>query len=486
MKSKLSLAVSAAMALAAFYTHTAIAQDSVAVQLEEQAQRIRVLERKLELQDEASRTATASTPAVRATPKGFQIQSADGANVVKFRGLVHFDGRWFDDDITPETADTWLLRRVRPTLEGTINKIYDFRITPDFAGGRAFLLDAYVAARLQPWFVVQAGKFKVPVGLERLVSASDLRFIERAYPTSLLPNRDLGVQVTGDIAGGVFNYSLGYFNGVTDGGSSDSGTPPDAETDTAGDFAARVFVQPFTQSDNFALRGLGFGIAGTYVDVAGNAATPNLPTYRTAGQQTLFQYRANNATAPLNNATYADGARRRITPQAYYYVGSVGFLSEYAKVSQDVSRQVSGARRISDTLDTQAWHAQVSWFLTGEEETFKGFTPNSTFAPGKPGIGAWEVVGRYHVLLLDKDAFAWESSAGYANSFANPVGKTGKASGTINARKATSIGVGLNWYLNEAFKWQINYEVTRFVGGGPNDTDQPDEKAFLTRFAVAF
>ena len=50
-------------------------------------------------------------------------------------------------------------------------------------GGQAF----------QPWFAVTAGKFKVPVGLERLQSANDIRFVERAFPTSLLPNRDLGV-----------------------------------------------------------------------------------------------------------------------------------------------------------------------------------------------------------------------------------------------------------------------------------------------------
>jgi phosphate-selective porin OprO/OprP len=453
---------------------------------EELAQRIQVLERKLELQNEANTAAASSSAVPKAGAKGFSISSADGAHTLKLRGTVHFDGRWYDDDITAETSDTWLLRRVRPTVEGTIAKIYDFRITPDFAGGRAFLLDAYVAARFQPWFVVQAGKFKVPVGLERLVSANDLRFIERAYPTSLLPNRDLGVQIAGDAAKGVLNYSIGYFNGVTDGSSADTATPADAETDTAGDFAARVFLQPFVNSDSFALHGLGFGVAGTYVDVDGTPATPNLPTYRTAGQQTLFQYRANTGTAPLNNASYANGSRTRITPQAYYYFGSFGLLAEYAKVSQEVSRQVSASRTITDTLDTQAWQVQASWFLTGEEEAFRGFTPGSTFTPGKPGLGAWELAARYHVFLADKDAFVWEPGVGYVNTFANPIGKSGKASGALNARKATSVGVGLNWYLNEAFKWQLNYEVTRFNGGGAGGADQPDEKAILTRFAVGF
>jgi phosphate-selective porin OprO/OprP len=478
--------VAAFAATAILATSHAFADDPPSVekltgQLTDQAQRIQVLERKLELQNEANQAASSSAAVPKAGPKGFSIASADGSSVVKFRGTLHFDGRFFPDDITPETADTWLLRRVRPTIEGTIAKIYDFRFTPDFAGGRAFLLDAYAAARFKPWFIVQGGKFKVPVGLERLVSANDIRFIERAYPTNLLPNRDLGVQITGDVAGGRLNYSLGYFNGVTDGSSADTGTPADAETDTVGDIAARIFVQPFLNSDVFALRGLGFGVAGTYVDVAGNPATPNLSTYRTAGQQTLFQYRANTATAPLNNATYADGVRRRITPQAYYYLGSFGVLTEYAQVKQDVSRQLTTTTRASDTLETSAWHVQLSWFITGEEETYKGFTPNSTLQIGKSGWGAFELVARAHSIDFDDKAFA-----GGANSFANPVGKVGKTSGAINPRKATSVGVGLNWYFNEAFKWQVDYEVTKFDGGAVGGADQPDEKAILTRFAVGF
>jgi hypothetical protein len=58
--------------------------------------------------------------------QGFRIQSADGANVAPLRGVLHFDGRYFPDDVTPTTAGTWILRRVRPTLEGTFNNIYDF------------------------------------------------------------------------------------------------------------------------------------------------------------------------------------------------------------------------------------------------------------------------------------------------------------------------------------------------------------------------
>jgi phosphate-selective porin OprO and OprP len=471
----MSLAAAIALALPAGVAH-ADELSGLRERLDAQEQKIRVLERKLELNDEAAKAAAPNTPVVRASPtQGFRLQSPDAAHVARLRGVLHFDGRRYLDDVTAETADAWILRRVRPTLEGALNGIFDYRFTPDFAGGRSIVLDAFIAARLKPWAVVTAGKFKVPVGLERLASATDLRFIERGFPTSLVPNRDLGVQLGGDVAGGVVNYSVGYFNGVSDGGSSDGNTPtPDAENDTKGDWAARVFFQPFLNADNFALRGLGFGVAGTYVDVTGNTTTTLLPGYRTPGQQTFFSYRTSTAAAgstPAVNGTFADGERVRWTPQAYYSIGSFGVLGEYVEVSQEVTRAAPLAGVRSATLDHSAWQVQLAWFATGEDQAFRGFTPQSVFSLDNGGWGALELVARYHELDIDDDAFA-----GGADSFANPL---------TAASKASAWGVGVNWHLNQNYKWSLNYDVTRFEGGAPTG-DRPDEKALFTRFAVGF
>lgn len=461
---RIAAAVSATLLLAA---GAAAADDlsGLRERLEAQEQKIRVLERKLELQDEATKTAVSSAPVVRASPQqGFRIQSADAANVVRLRGVLQFDGRYFPDDVTPATADTWLLRRVRPILEGTLNGIYDFRFTPDFAGGRTLVQDAYVAARFKPWAVLTAGKFKVPVGLERLQSATDIRFIERAFPTSLVPNRDVGLSFGGDVAGGAVNYAIGYFNGVSDGGSSDANTPtPDAENDTKGDWAARVFFQPFVNSDSFALRGLGFGLGGTYVDSTGSTTTTLLPSYRTPGLQTFYAYQT---------GTFADGERIRWTPQAYYYVGSFGLLGEYVNVLQDVTRATPTAGVRSATLDNKAWQVQFSWFATGEDEAFRGFTPGSVFSLENGTWGALEFVVRYHELDVDDAAFV-----GGTNAFANPDSA---------ASKASAWGVGINWYLNQNYKWSLNYDVTSFEGGAAGGADRPDEKALFTRFGLQF
>ena len=448
--------------------------DTQARQIDSQAQQLKVLERKLELNDEAAKAATPQ-PVVKAGPKGFSFQSADGANIVKLKGTLHFDGREYLDENTPPTADTWIFRRIRPTLEGTLNGIYDFRFTPDFAGGKTIILDAFMAARLKSWAVITAGKFKVPVGLERYVSATDLRFIERGFPTSLVPNRDLGVQLGGDFVGGAVNYSIGYFNGVNDGTSADTNVPnPDADNDGKGDLAARVFVQPFLNSDNFALRGLGFGVAGTYVNATGNATSTLLPSYRTPGQVSFFSFRsfaAANGATPAVNGTFADGKRVRVSPQAYYSFANFGVLGEYVEVSQDVTRVTPTAGTRSASLDSTAWQVQLAWFLTGEDETFKGYTPNTVFSLDNHTWGGWELVARYHELDVDDDAFT-----GGGNSFANPA---------TAASKASAWGVGVNWYLNQNYKWSLNYDVTSFKGGAAAG-DRPDEKALFTRFALGF
>jgi phosphate-selective porin OprO/OprP len=430
--------------------------------IEEQEQKILVLERKLEIKEEADKAAASTAAVVKASDRGFSIQSADAQNQIKLRGVMHVDGRFMVDDET-DLTDQWQATRVRPILEGTVGGIYDFRFTPDFGQGRTVIQDAYVTARFQPQLQVTAGKFKSPVGLERLQSASDIRFVSRAFPTSLAPNRDIGLQVAGNLLGERLSYAAAWLNGSNDGSSSETFGDVDLNSDK--EWAARLFAHPFAESEHFALRGLGLGIAGTYTDQRGTAAQPLLPSYRTPAQATFFRYR--NGSTP----TLADGTRTRLAPQFYYYVGSFGLLGEYTEVSQDVARTTTAASR-SGTVDSTAWQLAASWFLTGEEASFRGFKPNSVFSLEKDSWGAFELAARYQELSIDDQAFA-----GGADSFADP---------SAAARKATGYTLGLNWYLNQNLKWVLNYEHTSFEGGAPGGADRADEQAILTRVALGF
>jgi phosphate-selective porin OprO/OprP len=88
-------------------------------------------------------------------------------------------------------------------------------------------------------------------------------------------------------------------------------------------------------------------------------------------------------------------------------------------------------------------------------------------APGAAGRSR-----EYHELDVDDAAFD-----GGRDSFADPL---------ASARRASTIGVGLNWYLNQNLKWVLNYERTSFEGGAPDGGERDDEEAILTRVAVGF
>ncbi|HEY0748317.1 MAG TPA: porin [Steroidobacteraceae bacterium] len=422
-------------------------------------------------------SATQSTPQIFAGPGGFSFQSADGANQIRFHGEFDFDGRFYNDNLTPEgSRDTWLLRRARPIVEGTFANIFDFRFNPDFAGGKTVIQDAFVAARFDPLFVVTAGKFKEPFGLERLQLSPNNRFIELGLPSDIVPNRDLGLQVSGTYTfpTGTLTYQVGYFNGVVDGVSTDANSTPDVDNNDRKDWVARLFAQPFLTTDS-VFRNLGAGVAVGWVKEVGSATNTLLPTYKTETQRNFFSYDpATNTAGP----TIAKGERLRVSPQAYYYYRSFGLLTEYVAESQDVSRTFgTGAKALTRRarLDPNSWQVGANFLVTGEEATFGTLVPNRPFALDSPGWGALEFAARVSELKLDPATFY--GPAGTVEWFADS---------SVQAREAKAWTLGMNWYLTQNVAWYLDYTKTNFDGGAPDGKNRPDESAFLTRFQVAF
>lgn len=432
--------------------------------IEELQQKVRVLERKEELELERKQEKSAAAPLVTAGASGFSLRSGDTNFLLKVRGYLQADGRFFLDDSKGGVAnDTFLMRRVRPIFEGTVYDKYDYRVMLDFGSGttstgpnNGFLQDAYMNARFLPEFQVQVGKFKEPVGLERLQSAANLLFVERGYPTQLVPNRDVGIQLQGSFLGGALNYAAGVFNGVADGGSQDIETADDDK-----DIAGRLFAHPFKNTEWKAARGLGVGVAGTI----GNQEGP-LRSLVSPGQERIFSYRTGTGADPATPNVVADGEHWRIVPQAYYYWGPFGIYGEYAISEQNVRRD-AGLSSFSRVRNT-AWQVSASYFLTGEENAWTPVTPKNPFSPQNGRWGAWEVAARVGQLDMDDGAFPL---------LANPL---------TAARQATSWGLGLNWYLNKNVKLNLDYEQSDFSGGEMNPLLANGEKLIFTRVQLSF
>ncbi|MBS0425416.1 MAG: hypothetical protein JSR71_13610 [Proteobacteria bacterium] len=81
------------------------------------------------------------------------------------------------------------------------------------------ILDVYWQGNFAKPFNIRAGKFKSPFGLERLQSATALAFNERAFPTNLAPDREIGAQILGDILWDTTEYQIGLFSGMVDNSS---------------------------------------------------------------------------------------------------------------------------------------------------------------------------------------------------------------------------------------------------------------------------
>lgn len=385
---------------------------------------------------------------------GFFLQSPSGDFQFKLRGYSQADARFFPSTKGDTGNDSFFLRRVRPQFEGTVFTYFGFRIMPDFGGGSTTLQDGYIDVNyFNPYVSLRAGKFKEPFSLERLQSGSELLFIERSIAQNIAPNRDVGVQLSGNVADGIFQYQLGIFNGLVDGGSSDG----DLNSDK--DFAGRVFVQPLKGAGVAAVEQLGVGLAGTY----GNRTDDNgAVNYRTAGRSSFYRY--------ANNTVTGKGNQWRIAPQASWFWGPFGFMGEYYKSESAIKGTVGtgdAATNPSADENSDGWFVQASWVLTGEEASYKMVTPINNFDPWNGRWGAFEIAGRVSNINLDDDAIDAKL-----------------ATGTDEAWAYTA---GLNWYFNRAFKIQFNYERTDFDGKPTFSGKARDhEDVLLTRFAIAF
>ena len=431
-------------------TDTDAALAAIEERLDALDQQIRVTQRLAELEREKAVEDAKTAPRVTAGREGFSLQSADKAFQLKLRGYTQADGRFYTSDRTSGMADTFVMRRVRPILEGTIFGNVDFRIMPDFGEGRTVLQDAYADLRFTPALKLRAGKFKSPFGLERLISAQDLLFVDRALPTALVPNRDVGVMLFGDVAATTISYAVGAFNGVPDGGSGDIDDNPGK------DVVGRVFVSPFKNNRNSPLQQLGIGLAASIGERQGTTAAPGLPSFKTTSQLTFARYRTDGA-----NTVIADGRQWRVSPQAQFYLASFGAITEYVVSSQDV-RQAT----VQDSVQNRAWQVSTSYVLTGEPAAQR-IVPRRALDPKSGGWGAVEVTARYHTLELDKDFLSrWSTSA-------------------IGVEWARAWDTGVNWYLNRGVKLSAEYQEVRFRGGA-SDGDRPTERGVLTRVQVGF
>ena len=372
--------------------------------------------------------------------EGFFIQTPNGDNRLQIGFVVQADGRFALDDPPPIT-NTFVLRKARPTFTGRVAKFFDFKVMPELAGS-VVLLDGYFDIRFSPKLRLRSGKDKTPVGYELLIGDAFLIFPERSVVSLLVPNRDVGFQAQGDLAGGKLAYSGGIFNGNPVDGT---GTIADVDTNNGKDLAGRVVWMPFRSAKTppHTLNTFGFHLGGS----TGNQ-TGALPSFRTSAGQTYFSFPA---------TTTADGRRNRVSPAVFLYSKGFGGFAEYARTTQDIVTD-----GVPQTVTSQAWGVTATYVLTGEATSDRGVRPKAHFDPAAGTWGAVQLAARYAVLTLDGELFA--------SGIAAPAA----------SRTARQMTLATNWFLNNYVKIYATYERFTFSGGRAN------ENLILFRTQLAF
>lgn len=377
---------------------------------------------------------------------GLWLSTLDGGTHLQIHGYAQADDRVFWSNTHGKALDTFLFRRIRPLLEGTLLHQLDFRFMPDFGQYNPQIQEAYLELKTVPFARLRVGKFKEPIGLEVLRQDRDLSFTERSIASDLLPLRYVGAQLSGSVLGKSISYEAGYFAG-----SSDGSNAVFTQWTAGNEGVARVFLQPFAVSSIQSLKEFGFGVAGSAGAQHGTVAG-----FKTPAQNTFYKY---------SSGAVADGQHNRLSPQAYYYGGSFGVIAEYVISSQEILNKTHLER-----IRKQAWEVQGSVMLTGDKNSYSGFHPRNSFEPnrGFGHLGAVELALRYSELGINPAAFPLFASTKTA------------------AQQARATGVAINWHVNRYVKLMTDYEHTRFGMASIQGTPLHSEDVLTSRIQLAF
>ncbi|MBB6064043.1 OprO/OprP family phosphate-selective porin [Pseudoxanthomonas broegbernensis] len=362
----------------------------------------------------------ASAPKVE-TKGGLKVTSADKKFEVSLGGRIHFDAYAFDRDLAASTG-TSEFRRARLTLAG---KAYgwDYKVEQDFAAGTNLdgLRDLYISTGFLGGKAT-IGHFKPYRSMEELTSSNEILMMERPFAsaTGLFSGRQfqqgVGYQRAGD------NYSAGFtvFNLRGAAGARNEGMG----------VAGRVTFAPINTDDSTLHFG---GWASQENNNQGSADLAATANY--AGRR-----------GPAQAIAITTGASRNtVTAYGLEAAGSFGPLFFQGEYVNATFGQPAGADQ-----DVATWYLQGSWLLNGGHKAYKPAT--GVFAsPKVAGKGLWELTARYDTIE-NKD---------------------------IANREATSVILGVNYYVNPNLRFMFNYTQgdNEFTG------DETGQYALRTQFS---
>lgn len=369
---------------------------------------------------------------------GLRVESSDGDFKIKMGGRIQYDIMFInqDDSLNAhyEAENGSEFRRARLYTSGTLFGNIKFKFQVDFAPAKVVIKDAYITITKIP--VVgnfRVGNFKQPFGLEMLTSSKYITQMERPLANQFDHDRDLGVML--------FNHHLdkriAWFAGVF--------MPANGLGKYQGgqyQITSRISALPLYKTDN--------GYKVLNLDIAYSYHYDN-------NQELSLKVRPEAHLAPKYLSLKIDAVKynHQGNMGVAFILGSVAFQTEYTFA---IVNPTSNTALKMEQYYFDAYYGTISWFITGEHKNFsKSKTAFDMVKPkknfGKGGAGAFEVALRYSSIDFNDNDIQ---------------------DGVLNA-----ITVGLNWYVNPAVRYTINYI-------NANVKDLGRTNIFQMRFQVAF
>lgn len=332
---------------------------------------------------------------------------------------LSFVGDEADDD---GDVDRFTFRRTRVGVEGRFLSDFEYEVDAEVGETFSMLRDAFVNYRRLRFVQVQAGQFRTPFGRDQNTGSSNLDFVFRSRPGTLLaPGRDVGLMLHGRVWNRRFHYQTGVFR--------EDGKMPLSLDDSGGGgltLAARLRTKP---SDLMPLPGI---LKDLEIGLAG--ARSRLPEglFSLRGRTTYFE--------TFFPRYFVKGHRYRTGLEMEWKHGPFGIQGEMLRARDQRLGQSIRGLDLPDLIG-QGWYLHGTWVVTGEKKD-GGVKPRKNFLQ-EGGWGAVELAVRQEFLgfrSADRTGFALTSS---------------RAS-NIAAAADRAWTLGVNWYLNRYIKIQGN------------------------------
>ena len=339
---------------------------------------------------------------------------------LEFRTKMQLDFRDFDPAQKTHDEELFELHRARVAIEGRLFKDFEFELEHELGDVKNPWRDAYGNFRRFRHFQLQAGKFKIPFGLEEQTGPTHLDFALRSRVTRVItPARDWGVMLHGRFLDRGLRYQFGLFKNDGENAWDQNDVVTGMRT-----FAGRVTGTPLRLFRGAGpLKDIELGLA--FTDSAVPEGLSGLRGKTFAKKQYFPNYNVR-------------GHRLRLGTEFRWEPGPFSIKSEFMHARD----QRLGQSLFGDDLPNliyRGWYLSGTWVITGESKA-AGVVPRKNFLTGR-GIGAFEVGVR-----------AEQTRIGSAQHPGLPSRGTRAANVLGSSDRAWTFGG--NWYLNRWMKIQ--------------------------------